>query len=270
MTNFEIKPHDMLTDPPHAIGVDVVGMGGTGSQVAAILARIDISLRALGHAGLKVKLVDFDTVSHSNIGRQLYAYSEIGLNKAVAMTNRINRFYGLNWEFETRRFGSAYNKKDPHRPPNIVISCVDSVASRMEVKKMVDSLRLNTRDSYGGIIPDRYAFVWLDFGNNDHLGQAILNYSDGKVSTHDFFSLNPGIENEPEDDRPSCSLAEALESQDLLINSTLGNLGMNLLWKIFREKKIQHAGVYLNLKTLKSNPIKLKPLKNDNEKPTEA
>ena len=64
--------------------------GGTGSQVATNLARMDMALRALGHPGLHVTVFDPDTVSEANIGRQLFSESEIGLNKAVALVTRIN------------------------------------------------------------------------------------------------------------------------------------------------------------------------------------
>ena len=57
------------------------------------------------------------------------------------------------------------------------------------------------------------------------------------------------------DSGPSCSLAEALEKQDLFINSTLAQLGCNLLWKLFRHGMIEHHGLYLNLSTMKVNPI---------------
>ena len=56
-------------------------------------------------------------------------------------------------------------------------------------------------------------------------------------------------------DGPSCSLAEALERQDLFINSTLAQLGCGILWKMFRNGVIEHNGLYLNLDTMKVNPI---------------
>ena len=48
---------------------------------------------------------------------------------------------------------------------------------------------------------------------------------------------------------------EALEKQDLFINSTLAQLGCNILWKMFRNGMIEHHGLYLNLSTMKMNPI---------------
>ena len=56
---------------------------------------------------------------------------------------------------------------------------------------------------------------------------------------------------------PSCSLAEALEKQDLYINSTLAQFGCNLLWKLIRDSNIRQHGCYVNLETLSVNPIKI-------------
>ena len=60
-----------------------------------------------------------------------------------------------------------------------------------------------------------------------------------------------------EDSGPSCSLAEALDRQDLFINSTLAQLGCNILWKMFRNGMIEHHGLYLNLEMMKVNPINI-------------
>lgn len=54
---------------------------------------------------------------------------------------------------------------------------------------------------------------------------------------------------------PSCSLVQAPSKQDLFINSTLAQLGCNILWKLFRNGMIEHHGVFLNLNTMKVNPI---------------
>jgi hypothetical protein len=56
---------------------------------------------------------------------------------------------------------------------------------------------------------------------------------------------------------PSCSLAEAIENHDLFINSTLANTGSKLLWKLFREGMTNQAGAFLNMDTMKMNPILL-------------
>ena len=58
-----------------------------------------------------------------------------------------------------------------------------------------------------------------------------------------------------EDSGPSCSLAEALRKQDLFINSMLAQIGCDILWRMFREGRTFYRGAYLNLDTLRVNPI---------------
>ena len=43
-----------LLVPQHPVTVNLIGGGGTGSQVLTNLARLDVTLRALGHPGLFV------------------------------------------------------------------------------------------------------------------------------------------------------------------------------------------------------------------------
>ena len=62
---------------------------------------------------------------------------------------------------------------------------------------------------------------------------------------------------EAEDNTPSCSLAEALEKQDLFINSVLAQMGSSLLWSLFRNGMTENRGFFLNLKEFKTQPIKL-------------
>jgi hypothetical protein len=52
-------------------------------------------------------------------------------------------------------------------------------------------------------------------------------------------------------------LAEALEKQDLFINSTLANLGASLLWQMFREGMLYNRGFFVNLKDFRTQPLKV-------------
>ncbi|MDR0543625.1 MAG: hypothetical protein LBH19_15660 [Dysgonamonadaceae bacterium] len=106
----------------------------------------------------------------------------------------------------------------------------------------------------------------LDFGNTQNAGQVILGTLGnikqpqskryipvGKLPcVTERFDLTLIDETES---GPFCSLAEAIERQDLFINSTLANIGAKLLWKLFRERMTNQAGIFLNLDTLKMNPV---------------
>ena len=243
---------EYFKSPQHPIHVTLIGLGGTGSQVLSALAKMHISLQALNHPGLYVTAYDDDIVTEANIARQLYTLSDIGINKAVISIQRVNRFFNLGWQSVPEKFDNRVKEVG-----NIIITCVDTAKGRLEIDKVIHSERnsnFTTRPYY-----------WLDYGNLQKTGQVVLGTvgeikqpTDGIASLQsitEMFDLT--LVNE-ENQGPSCSLVEALEKQDLFINSTLANLGANLLWNLFREGQINFHGLFLNLKSLKVNPIPIK------------
>src|SRR5688572_23908739 len=87
-----------LLDPTNPVTVNLIGAGGTGGVLLTGLVKTNYALQALGHPGLMVRLFDGDTISSVNPCRQQFADSEVGLNKAVCLINRANRFRGTNWK----------------------------------------------------------------------------------------------------------------------------------------------------------------------------
>ena len=65
------------------------------------------------------------------------------------------------------------------------------------------------------------------------------------------------MQSEQQDNTPSCSLADALEKQDLFINSALAQMGVSLLWGLFRNGMTDTRGFFLNLKNFRSQPLKI-------------
>ncbi|MBL7942472.1 MAG: PRTRC system ThiF family protein [Flavobacteriales bacterium] len=254
--------HPYLLNPQHPITVNLIGCGGTGSQVLTLLARMHVALQAMGHPGLYVSVFDGDQVSEANVGRQMYAMSDIGYKKSVVAVTRVNRFFGLNWKAVTSNYTKTLvTQNAPGYRANINITCVDSAKARISIAAIFDK-------SNKGHEPYHHQFYWLDFGNLKSTGQVVLG-TIGTVkqpaqSEHETISklkniveLLPGIKKIKEKDQgPSCSLAEALQKQDLFINSTLANLGMDILWKLFTGM-IDTQGLYLNLESMKVNPIKV-------------
>lgn len=241
-----------IINPTHRLTIALIGVGGTGSQVLTGLARIDYALQALGHPGLQVTAYDPDEVTAANIGRQLFSPADLGLNKANVLVTRINRFFGLDWIAVPERYG----KDAPSA--NITISCVDTVKSRLEIAKTFT----------GKGIDQHRRMYWLDFGNTTDTGQVILGTVhtikqpeskqfetvDTLKTVTELFDLKKVKD---KDSGPSCSLAEALEKQDLFINSSLAQMGCDLLWKLIRNGIIEYQGLYLNLDSMKVNPIKI-------------
>lgn len=92
-TNIHFTDNYLL-QPTNPVVVNVIGAGGTGSQMFAALARMNRALIALGHPGLIIFLFDDDTVSKANIGRQLFSDADLGQNKASVLVSRVNRSLG--------------------------------------------------------------------------------------------------------------------------------------------------------------------------------
>ena len=275
----------------------VAGAGGSGSQMLSGLARMDVALRALGHPGLDVCVFDPDTVTEANIGRQLFSPSDLGANKASTLVNRINLFFGLNWNAcgALYKAGGRWNDQ----AADILIGCVDSAAARRDLAQ--------TRYHY-----------WLDLGNTDKKGQVILgtrrrgkktpigkslmevftengmhpdnDYPTNRAQaekksglTHKQYlarrkqlrksvqyhtpprpklvtEIFPQLKNarKREDNTPSCSLAEALERQDLFINQTVATFALQLLWQFIRQGGLDIHGYFINLETGKVTPLPIK------------
>ena len=254
-----------LIQATNPISVNLIGAGGTGSQVLTALARMSHALNELGHVGLHVRLWDDDTVSQANLGRQLFAECELGMYKSVALINRINRFFGTDWKAESRKYQKdTFGKIPYHAKATITVSCVDNVKTRFVVAEMLNELDGNRR--YGRDCPE----YWLDFGNSRSTGQVILS-TVGKLYqplsekytaignlpfvTEEFGELL--TQSEQSDDTPSCSLADALDKQDLFINSTLAQMGCSLLWNLFRNGLTDTRGFFLNLKDFRTQPLKV-------------
>lgn len=254
-----IIPSNLL-NPTNPISVNIIGAGGTGSCFLTAIARMNFALNELGHSGMVVKLFDCDTVTEANLGRQLFTENELGMNKAVALINRVNRFFGTNWKAVPERYGNVSHLSSEYLA-NITISCVDTIESR----KGICNLLYKQEHDYQSH-RDKPIYL-LDFGNGKETGQVWLS-TVGKIKQPDsekfntvedladIFKTYPKIfERLTDDNEPSCSLAQALNRQDLFINSVLANMGASLLWSFFRTGILEHRGFFLNLKDFKSQPV---------------
>jgi PRTRC genetic system ThiF family protein len=263
-----MKPPVHITDnylinPTNPVTVNVIGAGGTGSQMLTALARINHALLNLNHPGLIVKAFDDDRISEANLGRQLFSESEVGMYKSVALINRLNRFFGTNWKARTHRFADTLYTDDTYKA-NIFVTCVDTAKSRFEVSEMLYELK-----SYRSLDRDSPLY-WMDLGNSRDTGQVILS-TIGKVEQPASEKFQPVSElpfitemfkdqletADQFDDTPSCSLAEALTKQDLFINSSVATMGASLLWQLFQQGMIFNRGAFINLRTSITQPLKL-------------
>ena len=225
----------------HKVRVLVVGCGGDGSAIAAGLPYLHQALLAYGHPeGLHVTLLDPDVISPTNCVRQPFSQSEIGLYKSVVLANRLNLFWGLDWEGVPERL-------DPKRRldgVDVVIGCVDTRKARAAITKCAEDW---SEVDY-----------WLDLGNNADSGQFVLGEPLNRRNRRHRLRLRTVSELFPEviqpeleeADMPSCSAIEALDRQEPFVNPTLANHALALLARLFRYGTISYHGGFLSLSSL--------------------
>ena len=225
----------------HKVGVLVVGCGGNGSVIAAGLPYLHQALLAYGHPeGLHVTLLDPDVISPTNCVRQPFSQSEIGLYKSVVLANRLNLFWGMDWQGIPERL-------DPKRRldgVDIVIGCVDTREARAAIAKCAGEW---SEVDY-----------WLDLGNNADSGQFVLGEPLNRRNRRRRLRLRTVSELFPEviqgeldgDGLPSCSAAEALDRQGPFVNPTLANHALALLARLFRYGTLSYHGGFVGLSSL--------------------
>ncbi|RPD43071.1 PRTRC system ThiF family protein [Chitinophaga barathri] len=247
----------VLQAPPHPITVNVIGAGGTGSHLVTLLADTTYVLNQLGHPGFHVRVFDADQITQPNIGKQRFSTAEIGMNKAEAVVTRINRYFGFGWEAEDRRFDEKLFEHDSGQChelyAQVTISCVDEVGPRHGIARV---LRASQKRH---IHPTRKPLYWIDCGNTNHTGQALL-CTVGKVKqpkmkqvrtvsavpfvTKEFGHLMVDVP-----DTPSCSTWEALQKQDLFINRAVALSAVRMLRELVVNLQIAYRGSVINQKT---------------------
>lgn len=224
------------------IDIVLIGAGGSGSNALDALSQLHHGLLAVGHPhGLNVSVFDDDVVDIPNIGRQRFTMADVGNNKAITLVNRYNLAYGLNWMAYPCRFEGEVMQE---ACPDLLITCVDTVSTRAEIAQ---TMCVSCEDE---------DMMWLDFGNGRHTGQVILGHlSDHTDRLPNVYDLYPELQDMEEDNEPSCSLAEAIRSQDLFINRTIVDAGINILWQLLRSGEIDHHGVFINQITSEVKPL---------------
>ena len=194
-----------------------------------------------------ITVVDDDVVSEANLGRQPFYRCDLGASKARTLVERINLAHGLCWRAVHGRAPEAVKLADA----DILISCVDTASAR----------RALGGDLANGTSVPAY---WMDLGNRAGDGQFLIG-SPHRSTGHDRRRLPTVLEyfpeiadeTEPDDDAPSCSVAEALERQSLFVNRVLASHALALLFDLVGRGSIGHAGGFINLIRGQCVPIPL-------------
>lgn len=247
MTHVHTLAGKLLTK---RVQILLVGAGGTGSRMLEKLVCLHTAMVAKGHPyGLGVTLMDPDTVSEANIGRQAFYHGDVGAYKADVLINRANAaLRGAYWKSSPEKLttGTSLHAFD------LVIGAVDNRAARLGILRGLESTLSGVR-------------YWLDIGNRRSDGQAVLGQVLSARKANDDPQRLPHIAElypemidsafEDPDDGPSCSLAEALEKQSLFINPVMADFAGNLLWQLFTTGTLTNHGVFVDLVSMTVNPL---------------
>ena len=240
--------HELLR---RRVRILVVGCGGTGSAIAAGLPYLQHALIANAHpGGLHVTLMDGDTISATNCVRQPFARCELGLHKAVVLVNRLNVFWGLDWQAVPVSLREQHQRIEE---TDVVIGCVDTRAARAAIQ--------------AGTTNDSQVHYALDLGNTADSGQFILGEPLNEVNRRSRNRLRTVAELYPaivdpqldDDGQPSCSMVDSLSRQEPYINQTLAQHALALLARLFRYGTISYHGGFVSLASGTCAPLRIDP-----------
>ena len=230
-------------DYPHRIEtIRIVGLGGTGAQVARTVCRMvyDMKQRKLQYP--RVVFTDPDTVDMSNVGRQLFTPADVGHNKAEVAMRRFNAALGLATEAEPQKFS-------PHLRyglTTLIIGCVDSHTARRDIAKAQSD----------------EDFLWIDAGNNHASGQVVI----GNRGQIDKLPLNHPwgaryhlealptaallfpqlLQPDTEDKTVSCAELMERGSQSLIVNDWMAAAVAGYVYKLLYRKPIESFVTYVS------------------------
>lgn len=227
------------------ISVLLIGAGGNGSECFDGLMKIHLGLRAIGHPGLHLTVLDHDVVAIHNILRQRFWPHEVGLNKAITLVHRTNALLGTNWDAFPVLFDSGSSQF--LRGVDIVITAVDLLSSRQSL--------LKARTTRGSL--------WIDLGVEGKHGQFVIgelfsdSLSDNLPNCVAYYpEIATGIDTHA---TPSCSAADSIAAQDLFINSAISQFAMELLWQALRKGHLPYNGGVVDLESGHKTPIPFLP-----------
>ncbi len=96
--------------------VAIAGLGGLGSNCAVTLSRMGVG---------KLKLIDYDIVEPSNLNRQYYFISQIGMKKTIALKNTIENINPYTNIELSNIYVTKDNIKETFTGYDVILECFD-------------------------------------------------------------------------------------------------------------------------------------------------
>lgn len=241
----------------HIRTVTIVGVGGTGAQVARILGRIVYDMRRSQQYTPQIVLIDPDIVEEKNVGRQLFSPSTLGLPKAEAVGRMLNLALGLDvrWIVD----GVDPVKHFDRYGGNLVVSCVDNHEARQALYQVDGALLGAGNHADSGQV---------SIGNCDD-ADLMRRFLDGRDGRYPYLPkeglLFPQLlQPEPEVERPtpepgaSCAELVTRGDQHLLINDAVATIMGQYLHRLLHRQPIHSFLTYISIDdfmSIRSLPI---------------
>ncbi len=222
----------------------VIGLGGIGTCLIDPLCRM-IAYADRKRVSNRLVLVDGDQYEEKNRERQ--RVGEIGINKAVATTERLKLIFGELEISSKAKYVDEDNSYVYIREGDVVLACVDNHATRKVLSDCVGMLK-------NGLL--------ISGGNDEYDGNIqVYERRDGKDVTPPLTAYHREI-GFPKDRNPAhrgCDeLIEAGSPQILTVNLTIAALMLNALTLWSRGDAIPFTEQYFDLKTGNVRPVKRK------------
>lgn len=236
----------MLFDPHVRISkIILVGLGGTGAQIARILARTTYNMRQNHLHTPDILFIDPDCVEPKNIGRQLFSAGDVGQQKAVVTMRRFNQALGLNIIASTESFKKSY----VDGWGTLLIGAVDNEVARREMFESKSA-------------------IYIDCGNHHTSGQVVIgntnDISKVKADNDGVYHYLPTapvifptlLEPEPPaKEEVSCADLVAREEQHLLVNDQMAVIAGTYIYKLLYRQPITSCMTFVDLQSLAMRSI---------------
>lgn len=151
------------------INLIIVGAGGTGGHLYDRVTRLAFGMNSdPERPNLNLVLIDGDDVESANLIRQNFTEDDIGINKATALNLRYEEQLGIEAKVSQDYLQSpqdVISHFDSSAQMNILIGAVDNHSTRYLFEQAMQ------------VSKDDYNAVWIDSGNNERDGQAIVSGS---------------------------------------------------------------------------------------------
>lgn len=179
----------------------VIGVGGTGSLLARDLAKL---LIGTSH---RMCLIDNDVVEKKNIIRQGYQEQDIGDNKAIALSRKINSLYSMKCLFIDQYANDTnliQHIEKYRRYTPVIIGCVDNDKTRTMLENTVSHLD---------------EAVYIDSANSEYEGNVYIYIKDHEKTSGKMRGQCYELEDDVHPDDMSCQDQAAVGNVQYLVTN---------------------------------------------------